>query len=95
MHDKNPAVRLALVKLLVRVSSIRNIHFYEIVPIEELHQRLVLDQNRPAIMTQLSSLLLRSYFPQVGCLFVEIPLIHIRVIGVIRVDPSGTMLGIH
>ena len=65
INDKSSKVRLSFVSLLVRISSIRSIHFYDIVPIGDLHQRLVVDRDIPAIASKLTLLLLRSYFPQV------------------------------
>ncbi|KAL0587197.1 hypothetical protein ABG067_003255 [Albugo candida] len=63
INDCNERVRSEFVLLLVRVKSIRNLHFYHIVSIENLLHRMVLDRGRKLIRTNLILLFLNSYFP--------------------------------
>jgi hypothetical protein len=46
------------------VSTVRDIHWYDIVNQEQLLARLALDANRPTNASRITQLLLRSYFPQ-------------------------------
>ncbi|KAF0719856.1 Aste57867_746 [Aphanomyces stellatus] len=64
LHDKQETVRAAFCQLLVRVKSIRNMHFYDIAPVDKCLLRLVMDGGRPAVAKPLTDLFLRSYFPQ-------------------------------
>lgn len=64
MNDRNERVRAEFAALLVRVKSIRNLHFYDVVPVDDLLARLVLDRDCPIVRKQLVSLFLNSYFPQ-------------------------------
>ncbi|KAI9911243.1 hypothetical protein PsorP6_009075 [Peronosclerospora sorghi] len=64
INDRNEKVRAELVALLVRIKSIRNLHFYDVVPVNDLLCRLVMDRNSPIARKQLVSLFLNSYFPQ-------------------------------
>jgi len=66
IHDKTEAVRNSMIDLLLGLSVIPNIKFYEIVPPPQLMLRLEADalrsQNSPSI-TGLVELLIPSYFP--------------------------------
>lgn len=64
MDDRNERVRAEFAALLVRIKSIRNLHFYDVVPVDDLLERLVLDKDCPVVRKQLVSLFLNSYFPQ-------------------------------
>ncbi|CAK4694915.1 unnamed protein product [Aphanomyces euteiches] len=64
LHDKQESVRAAFCQLLVRIKSIRNMHFYDIAPVDQCLNRLVLDSSRNAVVKPLTNLFLRSYFPQ-------------------------------
>lgn len=64
MNDRNERVRAEFAALLVRIKSIRNLHFYDVVPVDDLLDRLVLDKDCPVVRKQLVSLFLNSYFPQ-------------------------------
>lgn len=64
MNDRNERVRAEFAALLVRIKSIRNLHFYDVVPVDDLLERLVLDKDCPVVRKQLVSLFLNSYFPQ-------------------------------
>lgn len=57
-------MRAEFAALLVRVKSIRNLHFYDVVPVDDLLARLVLDSESPLVRKQLVALFLNSYFPQ-------------------------------
>lgn len=46
------------------MKSLRGIHFDEVVPVEQLLERLARDKDIPSISLPLSQLLLNSYFPQ-------------------------------
>ena len=50
--------------LLQRVSSVRSIKFYQIVPADHLMGRLAADASRPAMCSAMAKLLAPSYFPQ-------------------------------
>lgn len=64
LNDRNEKVRAEFASLLVRIKSIRNLHFYDVVPVNDLLCRLVLDRECPVVRKQLVSLFLNSYFPQ-------------------------------
>ncbi|KDO22329.1 hypothetical protein SPRG_12790 [Saprolegnia parasitica CBS 223.65] len=64
MHDTNEKVRAAMARLLVRVKSIRGLHFYDVVSLEHCFKRLELDKARTAVAKPLTELFLNSYFPQ-------------------------------
>lgn len=61
IHDKVEAVRLAMVNLLLVIRPIRNIHFYDIVKVDDLILRLENDSSQ--MHSKLTSLLLLSYLP--------------------------------
>ncbi|KAL8008098.1 hypothetical protein Plhal703r1_c03g0019911 [Plasmopara halstedii] len=64
INDRNEKVRADFGALLIRVKSIRNLHFYDIVPVNDLLYRMVEDRDSPLACKQLVSLFLNSYFPQ-------------------------------
>lgn len=64
LNDRNEKVRAEFTALLVRIKSIRNLHFYDVVPVNDLLCRMVLDRECPQVRKQLVSLFLNSYFPQ-------------------------------
>lgn len=64
INDRNEKVRAEFGALLVRIKSIRNLHFYDVVPVNDLLCRMVMDRDNPLACKQLVSLLLNSYFPQ-------------------------------
>lgn len=69
IHDKTARVRLAAVKMLLKVKETRGIRFYHVVPVDHLTARLSeerrLHENpRNPIAKELTCLLLSSYFPQ-------------------------------
>ncbi|GMF11795.1 unnamed protein product [Phytophthora lilii] len=64
INDRNEKVRAEFGALLVRIKSIRNLHFYDVVPVNDLLCRMVLDRDSPLACKQLVSLFLNSYFPQ-------------------------------
>eukprot|EP00644_Phytophthora_capsici_P006152 jgi/Phyca11/116962/e_gw1.32.109.1 len=64
INDRNEKVRAAFGSLLVRIKSIRNLHFYDVVPVNDLLCRMVMDHDSPLACKQLVSLFLNSYFPQ-------------------------------
>ncbi|ETV67773.1 hypothetical protein, variant 1 [Aphanomyces astaci] len=64
LNDKQETVRAAFCRLLVRVKSIRNMHFYDIAPVDSCLLRLVMDAARPSVAKPITNLFLRSYFPQ-------------------------------
>ena len=68
IHDHSDKVRLAMVALLQRVSTVRGIQFVQVVPVNHLHARLSLDFKKPssrAVASATSRLLAPSYFPSV------------------------------
>uniref|UniRef100_M4BE65 Uncharacterized protein n=1 Tax=Hyaloperonospora arabidopsidis (strain Emoy2) TaxID=559515 RepID=M4BE65_HYAAE len=64
INDRNEKVRAEFGALLVRIKSIRDLHFYDVVPVNDLLCRMVMDRDRPLACKQLVSLFLNSYFPQ-------------------------------
>lgn len=67
LQDKTPRVRAAFVGLLQKVKSVRDIKFYEVVPVEHLLARFATDAAKPGCRTlsaRMTGLLLNSYFPQ-------------------------------
>lgn len=64
IHDKSEKVRIAFVKILCQVKSIRGMHFYEIVPVDHLLERLAEDHHRPHVCHVMTQLLLNSFYPQ-------------------------------
>jgi len=63
IHDKSERVRTKMLDMLLQVKRIRDIQFYDVVPVEDLLERLAEDAKRPALAKKLTSLLLNSYFP--------------------------------
>ncbi|KAG2825626.1 hypothetical protein PC116_g9696 [Phytophthora cactorum] len=64
INDRNEKVRAEFGALLVRIKSIRNLHFYDVVPVNDLLCRMVMDRGSSLACKQLVSLFLNSYFPQ-------------------------------
>lgn len=64
IHDSAEKVRIGFIEILCKVKSIRGMHFYNIVPVDQLIQRLQEDCNKPAITNVMTKLLLHSYYPQ-------------------------------
>ena len=68
LHDKAPRVRSAFVGLLQKVKAVRDIKFYQVVPVEHLLARFAIDAPKAsskALSARMADLLLNSYFPQV------------------------------
>lgn len=49
--------------LLLQIKELRGVHFYDIVPLDDMLSRLVEDARRPAVCVALTDLLLNSFFP--------------------------------
>lgn len=69
IHDKTEKVRLAAVRMLIRIKHIPGIRFYHVVPADQLSTRFVEEKTihrapRNAVAKELTSLMLNSYFPQ-------------------------------
>lgn len=64
LHDKSEKVRLSFIKLMQRVNTMRDMHWYDLVSQEQMLARLALDGHRPNLASRITQLLLRSYFPQ-------------------------------
>jgi condensin-2 complex subunit G2 len=69
IHDKTEKVRLAAVKMLIKVKQVPGIRFYHIVPVDQLCARFVTEAKlhsspRNAMSKELTGLMLNSYFPQ-------------------------------
>ena len=69
IHDKVEKVRVAVVKMLLKIKKIRGLKYYHVVPVEHLLARLqaegeVLDSPTSVVATELTGLMLNSYFPQ-------------------------------
>ncbi len=63
LHDTSERVRVEFVEVLLRISRIKLIRFYDVVPIEDLLNRLVIDSSAQ-VRKRISRLLLPSYFPE-------------------------------
>ena len=62
-------VRVAVVRMLIKIKKIRGLKYYHVVPVEHLLARLqaegeVLDSPTSVVATELTGLMLNSYFPQ-------------------------------
>ena len=69
IHDKVERVRLAAVRMLLKIKETRGIRFYHVVPVDHLtarlsEERLLHDNPRNPIAKELTALMLNSYFPQ-------------------------------
>ncbi|KAG7350521.1 condensin II non structural maintenance of chromosomes domain containing protein [Nitzschia inconspicua] len=69
IHDRAERVRLAVVRMLIRIKTIPGIRFYHVVPVDQLLARLVAEAEyhggpRTNVAKELTALLLNSYFPQ-------------------------------
>ncbi|GMI34189.1 hypothetical protein TeGR_g11025, partial [Tetraparma gracilis] len=64
IHDDHQAVRLTVVKMLVKVKTMRGIKFYQIVKVPHIHARLAAEPADSPVAKELVALLLNSYFPQ-------------------------------
>eukprot|EP00624_Nannochloropsis_granulata_P001542 evm.model.NODE_17594_length_8172_cov_15.400881.2 len=67
LQDKTPRVRSAFVGLLQKVKAVRDIKFYQVVPVEHLLARFAMDAPKAsskALSARMADLLLNSYFPQ-------------------------------
>ncbi|GMH86994.1 hypothetical protein TrST_g1498 [Triparma strigata] len=64
IHDDSAAVKLAMVKLLVKVKTTRGIKFFHVVKVPHLHARLANEQVDSAVAKEMVGLLQNSYFPQ-------------------------------
>lgn len=70
IHDKAERVRMAAVKMLIRIKRTSGIRFYHVVPVDHIASRMVeekrLHGNNPtnAVARELTALMLNSYFPQ-------------------------------
>jgi condensin-2 complex subunit G2 len=63
IHDKTEKNRLAFVKLLNSVKTVRDIHFYDIVSVPHLLQRVASDRDHKDISHAMCALLLDSFYP--------------------------------
>lgn len=67
LNDKTPRVRSAFVGLLQKVKAVRDIKFFQVVPVEHLLARFAVDAPKAsskALSSKMADLLLNSYFPQ-------------------------------
>ncbi|KXZ52217.1 hypothetical protein GPECTOR_10g848 [Gonium pectorale] len=62
LHDNDAGVREALTDLLVGVSSCRGLHFWGVVPPEQLLEAVAGDAE-PAVARKIARILIPSYFP--------------------------------
>lgn len=63
IHDSSEVVRLSMCKMLNKVKNMKFIKYYEIVNIENILHRMVLDSDKPKILLLLSQLICNSFFP--------------------------------
>jgi hypothetical protein len=67
IHDKNEKVRLACVRMLIRIKKIHGIKYYDVVPVTHLTARLGAEGQRNStntVASLLTNLMLNSYLPQ-------------------------------
>lgn len=69
LHDKAEKVRLAVVRMLIRIKTIQGVRFYHVVPLDHLLARLVAEAEkngnpRTSVTKGITELLLNSYLPQ-------------------------------
>lgn len=69
IHDRVERVRLAAVRLLLKVKSIKGIKYYHVVPVQHLLARLAEEGRAPRnptnpVASGLTALMMNSYFPQ-------------------------------
>jgi len=65
IHDKVEKVRLAVIKLLLKVKKTKGIKFYHVVPLNHLLARLSIEVKVSSpVSREITKLLLNSYFPQ-------------------------------
>jgi condensin-2 complex subunit G2 len=68
IHDKVEKVRLAVVRMLLRIKKVPNIKYYHIVPLEHLTARFADEAKHHtstnAVSVALTSLMVNSYFPE-------------------------------
>jgi Condensin II non structural maintenance of chromosomes subunit len=83
IHDKAETVRNSFLKLLQTVKGIRSIRFFDIVPVDDLLKRLVIDT--PRIATKITNILLNSYFPHEKSSHEQ----EVRALALIRENPAA------
>jgi condensin-2 complex subunit G2 len=69
IHDNAEKVRLAVVRMLIRIKTVQGIRFYHVVPADQLLARLIVEadihaNSQTAVTKELTSLLMNSYLPQ-------------------------------
>jgi condensin-2 complex subunit G2 len=69
IHDKAEKVRLAVVRMLIRIKAVPGIRFYHVVPVDHLLARFIVEadihaNSHTAVTRELTALLLNSYLPQ-------------------------------
>ena len=64
LHDTSESVRFAFVDLLVNLKEIKGVHFYDIVPVDQLLTRLVVDKSHASLSGRLTELLSNSFYPR-------------------------------
>jgi len=69
IHDNVERVRLAVVRMLIKIKSIRGVKYYHIVPVDHLLARLAAEEfgstlSKGSVASALTELLLNSYFPR-------------------------------
>jgi len=64
IHDNAEKVRVAFVKVLDKVKGINGIHFYDIVPQDNLLAQFAEDSSRPTTALAFTKLLLNSFYPR-------------------------------
>jgi len=64
IHDTSEKVRVAFIQVLCKVKGLKGMHFYDIVPVDHLLERLAEDADRPLVCSAMANLLLSSFYPQ-------------------------------
>lgn len=64
LHDFSDKVRLAFVQLLNKVKVIRGFKFYDIVTVDRICDQLNRDAKKPALCSEMTQLLLNSFYPR-------------------------------
>ncbi|KAF2078043.1 hypothetical protein CYY_000681 [Polysphondylium violaceum] len=65
IHDSSERVRGAFLDVLLYIKTISTIHYLDVVPVDHLLERLVLDNKNANLSKKLTELLVEPYFPDV------------------------------
>eukprot|EP01132_Coremiostelium_polycephalum_P000806 gene806-1002_t len=64
IHDSSERVRSAFLDLLLYIKDISTIRFFDVVKMDHLLERMVIDYKNPVLSKKLTQLLIEPYFPK-------------------------------